>query len=483
MRVLRSSIFVCEGYVHRVYRMIDRMRKRLANSLKIGPLLVAAWLTLAGPPVVASEARLSAPLDAAPWQEELVRLAQSEYASFYTYRSGPLWVGTDGTPTVAAGALLDLIRTAHFDGIDPAALGYEELDAAVKTLDRDKSPAARAHAELALSRSFVTYVRSLRDTRGNGMMYEHDLLRPFEPNVYTVLEDAANSSSLREYVSGLRWMHPLYGQLRQALTAGVGLDAPTVQVARANLDRLRALPAYPGDRYVLIDAASARLWMYEGGQPVDSMKVVVGTAATPTPIMAGYIRYAVFNPYWNVPPELLRKNIAPRARAQGQAYLKRGGYQVVSEWAADADVLPSTDIDWRAVETGQLDIKVRQLPGGANAMGTVKYEFPNPEGIFLHDTPDKALMLKEVRQLSNGCIRLEDAARFGRWLLQGTLPATSPRPEQKTDLAVPVPIYVTYITAQPGTSGLAIRPDPYNHDAGQQTGLAGTQGARARPEV
>lgn len=156
---------------------------------------------------------------------------------------------------------------------------------------------------------------------------------------------------------------------------------------------------------------------------------------------------------------------------------------MVSEWAADADVLPSTDIDWRAVETGQLDIKVRQLPGGANAMGTVKYEFPNPEGIFLHDTPDKALMLKEVRQLSNGCIRLEDAARFGRWLLQGTLPATSPRPEQKTDLAVPVPIYVTYITAQPGTSGLAIRPDPYNHDAGQQTGLAGTQGARARPEV
>lgn len=274
----------------------------MANSLKIGPLLVAAWLTLAGPPVVASEARLSAPLDAAPWQEELVRLAQSEYASFYTYRSGPLWVGTDGTPTVAAGALLDLIRTAHFDGIDPAALGYEELDAAVKTLDRDKSPAARAHAELALSRSFVTYVRSLRDTRGNGMMYEHDLLRPFEPNVYTVLEDAANSSSLREYVSGLRWMHPLYGQLRQALTAGAGLDAPTVQVARANLDRLRALPAYPGDRYVLIDAASARLWMYEGGQPVDSMKVVVGTAATPTPIMAGYIRYAVFNPYWNVPP-------------------------------------------------------------------------------------------------------------------------------------------------------------------------------------
>jgi L,D-transpeptidase YcbB len=448
------------------------MMKSLLHSLKIGSLLGAAVVALAGSAASASQASASAPLDAAPWQDELVKLAQSEYASFYAYRSGPLWVGNDGTLKAAAGSLLDLIRTAHFDGLDPAALGYHELDAAVKTLDRDKSPAARARAELALSRSFVTYVRSLRDTRGNGMMYEHDLLRPFEPNVYTALEDAANSGSLQEYVSGLRWMHPLYGQLRQAVTAGAGTDAATAQVARANLERLRALPASPGERYVLIDAASARLWMYEGGQPVDSMKVVVGTAETPTPIMAGYIRYAVFNPYWNVPPELLRKNIAPRARAQGQAYLKRGGYQVVSEWAADAEVLPSTGIDWRAVETGQLDIKMRQLPGGANAMGTVKYEFPNPEGIFLHDTPDKALMLKDVRQLSNGCIRLEDAARFGRWLLQGALPPVSSRPEQKTDLAAPVPIYVTYITAQPGASGLALRPDPYNHDTGQHTGLA-----------
>src|SRR5690606_16843561 len=174
------------------------------------------------------------------------------------------------------------------------------------------------------------------------------------------------------------------------------VDAPTAQVARANLERLRALPASPAARYVLIDAASARLWMYEGDQPVDTMKVVVGTAETQTPIMAGYIRYAVFNPYWNVPPELLRRNIAPRARAQGQTYLNRGGYQVVSEWAADADVLPSTGIDWRAVEAGQLDIKVRQLPGGANAMGKAKFEFPNPEGIYLHDTPDKSLMLKDV---------------------------------------------------------------------------------------
>jgi L,D-transpeptidase YcbB len=453
--------------------------KSLAITPKTRSLLAAGLLALTCTFGTTLPARAADPVNAAPWQSELVGQAQGEYGSFYAYRSGPLWISHEGSPNAAAGSLLELVRTAHFDGFDPAQLGYSELADALAALEQDASPAARASAELAMSRTFVAYVAGLRDTAGNGMLYEHDLLRPIKPEIFTVLQDAASTPSLEDYVRGLRWMHPLYSQLRQALLESGDVDASTAQVARANLERLRALPPSPGERYVLIDAASARLWMYEGDQVVDSMKVVVGTAETQTPIMAGYIRYAVFNPYWNVPPELLRKNIAPRARAQGQTYLNRGGYQVVSEWAADADVLPSAGIDWRAVESGQLDIKVRQLPGGANAMGKVKFEFPNPEGIYLHDTPDKSLMLKDVRQLSNGCIRLEDYARLGRWLLGGTLPATSNAPEQKVDLPTPVPIYVTYLTASPNGTGLAVGPDPYSHDT--RTGLAraedGTRGS------
>lgn len=459
------------------------MRKNLTISPAAGSLFSAALLALACSAMAAPAARAAVPGNAAPWQPQLVEQAKSEYASFYAYRSGPLWITNDGTPNAAAGSLLELIGTAHLDGLDPATIGYDELVAAVEALKQDRSPQARARAELAFSRTFATYVKSLRDTSGNGMLYEHDLLRPFEPQTYTVLDEAAGASSLEDYVQGMRWMHPLYGELRRAAIADQGLDPSRAQVVRANLDRLRALPAAPGPRYVLIDAAGARLWMYENGQVVDTMKVVVGTAETQTPIMAGYIRYAVFNPYWNVPPALLRKNIAPRARAQGQAYLNQGGYQVVSEWAADAEVLPSTGINWRAVEDGELDIKVRQLPGGTNAMGTVKFEFPNPEGIFLHDTPDKSLMLKDVRQLSNGCIRLEDAARFGRWLLEGERPLASSKPEQKVDLPTPVPIYVTYITAQPAGGSFALGADPYSHDAAGQTGLAWTGSAAGEPPL
>ena len=459
----------------------------MTRNLTIPPatrsILGAALMALACSGLAAPAARAAVPVDGASWQAELVEQAKSEYASFYAYRSGPLWIADGGTPSAAAVSLLELIRTAHLDGLDPATIGYDELVTAVEALEQESTPRARAHAELTFSRTFATYVKTLRDTSANGMLYEHDLLRPFEPETYTVLEEAASASSLEDHVRSMRWMHPLYGQLRQAAIARGELDASTAQVVRANLGRLRALPASPGDRYVLIDAASARLWMYEGGRPVDTMKVVVGTADTQTPIMAGYIRYAVFNPYWNVPPALLRKNIAPRARAQGQAYLTRGGYQVVSEWTADAEVLPSTGIDWRAVEAGDLDIKVRQLPGGANAMGTVKFEFPNPEGIYLHDTPDKSLMLKEARQLSNGCIRLEDAARFGRWLLGGERTPASSSPEQKVDVPAPVPIYVTYITAQPAGPALALGPDPYSHDVLGPTGLARSDDAAGQPKL
>src|SRR5690606_37735006 len=101
-----------------------------------------------------------------------------------------------------------------------------------------------------------------------------------------------------------------------------------------------------------------------------------------------------------------------------------------------------------------------QRPGAANAMGEVKFEFPNPLGIYLHDTPDKNLMDEAARQFSSGCVRLEDAERLGRWLLGGDLPEAG-APEQKVDLAQPVPIYITYLTADTDGERIALGPDPY----------------------
>ena len=134
----------------------------------------------------------------------------------------------------------------------------------------------------------------------------------------------------------------------------------------------------------------------------------------------------------------------------------------------NAPQLDPKSVDWLAVNKGLRRVHVRQLPGGDNFMGRVKFEFPNPQGIYLHDTPDLHLMKEEARQLSSGCVRLEDAGRVHRWLMNGApLPAASLRgdPEKIVPLPEPVPIYITYLTVQPEGGALAFLDDPYALDA------------------
>src|SRR5690606_25917640 len=267
------------------------------------------------------------------------------------------------------------------------------------------------------------------------MIYEHEILKPLQPAMHTALAQARAARSLQAFIENMEWMHPLYAPLRHALAEGKH-NGSQAFVATRNLERLRAIPATPWDRHVLIDAAGARLWMYEGDRVVGSMRVVVGKPDSQTPMMAGYIRNAVLNPYWNVPTDLIRQRIAPGVLNEGARYLRVRNYEVLSGWSEDAQVLDPGKIDWRKVRDGAIEVRVRQRPGAANAMGEVKFEFPNPLGIYLHDTPDKNLMDEAARQFSSGCVRLEDAERLGRWLLGGDLPEAG-APEQKLDLAQP----------------------------------------------
>jgi murein L,D-transpeptidase YcbB/YkuD len=198
-------------------------------------------------------------------------------------------------------------------------------------------------------------------------------------------------------------------------------------------------------RFVLVDAASARLFMIENAQVVDSMKVIVGKPATATPQLRGTIYYATLNPYWNVPIDLARTLIAPHVLKDGMSYLHDRGYEVVSGFKRDAEVLSPDSVDWQAVAAGTTKIYVRQRPGPANSMGQMKFAFANNDGIFLHDTPKKELFAQDQRDLSNGCVRLEDAPRFARWLLDGDVQASSDAPEQFVPLPGAVPIVITYL--------------------------------------
>ena len=392
---------------------------------------------------------------------------ESELHSFYAARQfRPLWI-EDGVPNAAADTLLRLSDTAQYDGLSRKSLRVDDLLSALRRT-RSGTPKDLVRAELALSRTLAAYVQGTRIARDSGMSYQNSLLAPVVPSIGSALGEAAKADSLDEYLDEMRWMHPLYGQLRAALAARE-LDPAATQQVQLNLERARALPANPAPRYVLIDAAGASLSMYENGRVVDTMRVVVGKPSQPTPMIAGELSSAILNPYWNVPPDLVRDRIAYNVNAKGLGYLKTGGYQVLSDWTDDAKVINPAKVDWKAVEAGTREQRVRQLPGRANFMGKVKFTFPNNLGIYLHDTPDKALLKEDARQASSGCVRLEDASRLGRWLFGKTLVPKKGAVEQTVSLDQTVPVYITYLTAAPEKGRIVFRDDTYDRD---QTQLA-----------
>ena len=412
-----------------------------------------------------------------PLQREIADRIDRELRPFYAARQfRPLWLNEFGRPSGAAGMLMHHLRTAQFDGVDPKKLGFARIARLVDRARRgDREDIAKAEA--ALSAGYAAYVRAMRGADHDDMIYESPALAPVVPTPVAALEAAAGADSLEHYVAEMRWMHPLYAPLREAMEDRRFSEGQRRQIW-TNLARIRAIPSLPRGRHILVDAASARLWMYEDGKPVDAMKVVVGKPDLLTPMMAGFVRHAILNAYWNVPADLVRTTIAANVLDRGVGYLRGGGYQVFADWRSSAPLDPAT-VDWRAVSQGQRTVHVRQLPGGDNFMGKVKFEFPNAHGIYLHDTPDKHLLSEDERQLSSGCVRLEDAARMHRWLMGKPLPARlRGDPEQLVALPEMVPIYITYLTAMPQGTEIAFRGDVYGRD-GIQLAAVDTDGARA----
>ena len=290
------------------------------------------------------------------------------------------------------------------------------------------------------------------------MTYADPWIAPRTQSADTILLLAAAAPSLTNHLRTTSRLNPFYSALRDAALESDAIGDPRLQ---ASLERARAFPAK--GRYIVVDSASARLWMVEDGRIADSMKVIVGKPSTQTPVLASVIYYATLNPYWNVPPDLAQNLIAKRVLSQGLGYLKSHNYQVLSGFDANAEPVSANEVDWRAVADGKARVRIRQLPGPGNSMGKIKFGFANGTGVFLHDTPNKGLFESDDRDLSNGCIRLEDADRLGRWLLRGAIPsAEASEPEQHVLLPAPVPIFITYMTAHADGKAIAFVDDVYS---------------------
>jgi murein L,D-transpeptidase YcbB/YkuD len=259
---------------------------------------------------------------------------------------------------------------------------------------------------------------------------------------------------------------------RHGLAADGVLDAAVVDALNVpvqerirqielNLERWRWLPRDLGRRAVVVNVPSFQLTAYENDRPAMTMKVVTGKADSPTPVFSGEMTTVVFSPYWNVPSTIAQDEIIP-AVMRDPSYLRRHNLELVR----------GTQLVGRAaLRSG--GVQIRQRPGTRNALGLVKFLFPNPFNVYLHDTPADALFARPRRDFSHGCVRVEKPFELARWVLSG-MPQWTPsavtaamRSGRERHLALPeaIPVYVTYQTAEATADGAVFFwPDVYGHD-------------------
>ncbi len=384
---------------------------------------------------------------------------------FYVARNGAsIWV-KDDAGRAGAHAFADVLRNAAFDGLADGPELAIKVEAAIAAND-DKT----------VSAAWVRYVQALRGPV-QGVSFGDPALEPKAPSPGAILAQAANAPSLSAHVQAVSSVNPLYAQLRDEAAKAGGSPDPRV---RATLDRLRLIPAR--GRAILVDIPAAKLMMIEDGKVVDSMKVIVGKPSGATPIIASTINYVTFNPVWHIPQDIARVRVAPVVIKRGVGYLKLARYQTVEAFGGEKETpIDPTTIDWKAVADGTAEVHVRQLSGPQNMMGKVKFGFVNDYGVFLHDTPEKKLFSREKRYLSHGCIRLERPDALASWLLGPDAAPPSGDPEELVRVKTGVPIYLTYLTAQPAEGGtIAFANDVYGLDTPGVTKAVMTTAATAQ---
>jgi len=271
----------------------------------------------------------------------------------------------------------------------------------------------------------------------------------------------------------------------RALNASVGQRIEQIKI---NMERRRWMPDHLGARYAFVNLADFRLEVKFDEETVFETRVVVGREADRTPVFSDKMTYLVINPYWNIPPSIARDEMLPQLRKDPYALLEKG-IRVFSGWGADAVEIDPGMIDWTQVSRRRFPFKLRQDPGDQNALGRVKFMFPNHFNIYLHDTPSKSLFERTVRTFSHGCIRVEDPLRLARLLLagdpmwpEGRLEEQIASNERRTvGLRRPIEVHLTYLTAWVDDAGVVqFRNDVYGRD---RRLLAALDASRETPAV
>ncbi len=474
------------------------------------------------------------------------RKERDAIASFYAARGfAPVW-SKDGRPVDAVASVLATLARAADDALTLAKVPTD--------LATSGGTDASAEAELALTEAVVSYARqatgSRIDPQSIAPLIGH---RPALADPAEVLDGVvAAGSAAGDRLRALNPVEPRYAALRDKLAelhaarrpsdgplvppgptlrvgmrdirvpllrarfhvaAGFGDDPDALRYdaavadAVADFQRSRALPPSGSLTRATVDALSSagqpsrnegvivanmEMWrwmardlganrievnvpdylvtVYRDNRPVSANRVVVGKTDTPTPLFSNTMKYLIVNPYWNVPQSIIRKEMLPKGGGD-LSYLSGRGYTV--SWHGNEAV-------------------VKQLPGEKNALGRIKFLFPNDYAVYLHDTPSKALFAAPRRAFSHGCVRVDKPFAFAESVLNDALPDGARHPwsegrlegmigdkERTVNLPVALPIHIAYFTASVDHGTLKLREDVY----GYARAVAAALGHGVAPEV
>jgi murein L,D-transpeptidase YcbB/YkuD len=237
-------------------------------------------------------------------------------------------------------------------------------------------------------------------------------------------------------------------------TTLVELNVPIAQrigQLRVSLDRGRVLLHDLPEQFIVVNVAGYSISLVAGEQIVWNARAQVGKPYRQTPIFRSNITYLVFNPTWTVPPGIIENDILPEARHDPKA-ISRRGLKVIDRNGREVD---PASVNWSRFKSGHIPYTLRQDPGPQNALGRVKFMFPNPYQVYLHDTPSKSLFERVERTFSSGCVRVERATELAELLLQGQVGwdksgianAIAGGQLQNVTLARKMPVLLTYWTA------------------------------------
>ncbi|MBX7146475.1 MAG: L,D-transpeptidase family protein [Alphaproteobacteria bacterium] len=240
-----------------------------------------------------------------------------------------------------------------------------------------------------------------------------------------------------------------------------------IQQILISIERERWLPSNLGVRYIAVNIADYTLKFIDNDQVILNSKVIVGTNYNRTPTFSKNMKYLVVNPYWDVPRSILVKEILPQF-SNNPDYLSENNFEIVD----GAETIEPYDMDWSNITEEDFPYNIRQRPGQSNALGQIKFIFPNEFNIYLHDTPAKQLFQKTVRNFSHGCIRVEKPLELAEavlndpdWSQEKINQIIATGKETLINLKEELPVYIMYITAWvDNTKIMQFRPDIYNRD-------------------